>query len=85
LSHIQRAVNKRRRRNQRDFASLLVSASLVTALMVIIWAATGAGSFWPIWVMFGLGIALALSAWRAFGPRSAPPNDTAAGRQVDGR
>jgi 2TM domain-containing protein len=84
LSHIQRAVNKTRRGDRRDFASLLASASLVIALMVVIWAATGAGSFWPIWVIFGLGIALALSAWRAFGPRSTLPNDTGAGRQPDG-
>jgi hypothetical protein len=32
-------------------------------------AATGAnGSFWPIWVVIGVGVGLANEAWRLFGP-----------------
>jgi uncharacterized membrane protein len=56
-------------RNRRDFFSLLASSALVIAVMVAIWAVTGAGSFWPIWVMFGLGVVLLGSGWRAFRPR----------------
>jgi hypothetical protein len=27
---------------------------------ILIWAATGAGSFWPVWVLLGTGIAFAV-------------------------
>jgi hypothetical protein len=38
--------------------------------MIVIWLATGAGYFWPIWPMLGWGIGV-LSHTRAcgFGPR----------------
>lgn len=42
---------------------LTLAAIIAAALVVIntlLWLATGLGYFWPIWVMFGLGCALAL-------------------------
>jgi len=41
----------------------------VNALLVVIWAASGAGCFWPIWPIAGWGIALALHAQRVFGQK----------------
>ena len=35
---------------------------LMTVLLLAIWAATGAGYFWPIWPILGLGIPLAMGA-----------------------
>ena len=62
---IQRGVtNDTRQKNRRDFVSVFVSSALVTAAMVIIWAVTGAGAFWPIWVIFGLSVVVLASAWR---------------------
>ena len=29
----------------------------------LVWAVTGAGYFWPIWVIGGWGVGLALHAW----------------------
>ena len=52
----------------RDFVSLVVSSAVVIAVMVVIWAVTDAGAFWPIWVIFGLGVVLLGSAWRTFRP-----------------
>ena len=41
--------------------SLHVAFSLVIAvLMAIVWAATGLGYFWPVWIWLGLAIAVAL-------------------------
>ena len=34
----------------------------MAALLVVIWAATGAGYFWPVWPILGVGV-------KAFGPR----------------
>jgi hypothetical protein len=47
---------------KRDFKSLLGSAVVVTAIMVAIWALSDGGYFWPVWVMFGFGIALLFGA-----------------------
>jgi signal transduction histidine kinase len=35
-------------------------SGFVVFLMVVIWAATGFGDFWPIWVWFGLSIPIAV-------------------------
>jgi signal transduction histidine kinase len=35
-------------------------SGLVVFVMVVIWAATGFGDFWPIWVWFGLAIPVAV-------------------------
>jgi DNA-binding NarL/FixJ family response regulator len=42
---------------------LHISLSLLAGLVVtIIWVATGGGYFWPVWVWFGLAVALSLHA-----------------------
>ena len=41
--------------------------TLVVALLVSIWLTTGAGYFWPQWVIVGWGLVLALHAWFAEG------------------
>jgi hypothetical protein len=42
---------------------------ITDALVVGIWAATGAGgSFWPLWVILFTTIALARDTWRRLGP-----------------
>jgi signal transduction histidine kinase len=48
----------------------LTMSALLAFTMVIIWAGTGAGYFWPMWVWLGLGIKLGLHvairrAWSA--------------------
>ena len=35
---------------------------LLDALLTVVWAATGGGSFWPIWVWFGTAIPVAVHA-----------------------
>ncbi len=37
--------------------------AVVVILLVVIWAVTSAGYFWPIWVALPLGAALAIHAW----------------------
>jgi uncharacterized membrane protein len=67
-----RILAARRVKAKRDFLWLLASSSLTLAVVLIIWAATGAGSFWPLWVLFGLGVALIVHGWRAYGPHDQP-------------
>jgi hypothetical protein len=35
---------------------------VINAMLIVIWAVTGAGYFWPIWPMLGWGAGLALAA-----------------------
>jgi len=58
----------RRLKAKRDLKSLAGVALLVTVITVVVWAATGADYFWPMWPMLGLGIALLAAAWQAYGP-----------------
>jgi hypothetical protein len=53
---------------RRDALALILSGPVVTALLVAVWAATGAGYFWPLWPLLGVSIALVIALWRAFGP-----------------
>jgi hypothetical protein len=58
----------RRERARRHLYASVGSYVTANATLVIIWALTGAGSFWPIWVIAFWGIALIGQAWRALGP-----------------
>jgi hypothetical protein len=55
-----------RLQNRRGFAPHLVSYVVVNAFLVAIWATTGAGYFWPAWVIGFWGIGLVMHAWTAF-------------------
>ena len=62
----ERELARRRVQAKRDFGSHLVAYIVINAFLVAVWAVTGAGYFWPIWVICGWGIGLALHAWDVF-------------------
>jgi hypothetical protein len=62
----ERRLARRRVQARRDFGSHLVAYVVVNAFLVLVWAVTGAGYFWPIWVLGGWGVGLVLHAWDAF-------------------
>jgi hypothetical protein len=39
---------------------------VVNAFLIAIWAMTGAGYFWPAWVILGWGLAVVLQAMATF-------------------
>lgn len=47
----------------------------IWVLLIVIWFATGAGYFWPIWPIAGMGIALAFTAYGAYGRGSTGPSE----------
>ena len=72
---IEREQARKRVQSRRDFVSHVVAYVVVNAFLVGIWAVTGAGYFWPGWVMGGWGIGLVLHAWDVFGRRDVTEAD----------
>ena len=64
LSDYERA--RVRLEKKRKFRSDFVAYVVVNAFLVGIWALTGAGYFWPGWVLAGWGVGLILTAWDVF-------------------
>lgn len=62
----QRDAAIKRLKAQRDFRSHLVVYAVVNTMLIVIWAASGGGYFWPIWPLAGWGIGLILNAWEVY-------------------
>jgi hypothetical protein len=56
-----------RLKKKRDFRSHVFIYVAVNAMLVVIWAVTGSGFFWPIFPIIGWGIAVAANAWDVYG------------------
>lgn len=56
-----------RLKKKRDFRAHVLAYVMVNALLIVIWAVTGAGFFWPVFPMLGWGIGVVFNAWDAFG------------------
>jgi 2TM domain len=57
----------RRLRRKRTFRRHLAAYVVVNVFLIVIWLATGAGYFWPGWVIAGWGIGVAANAWYVYG------------------
>jgi hypothetical protein len=57
---------RRRVTDRREFSTHLLVYLVVNAFLIGVWAFTGAGYFWPAWVLGGWGIGLVLHAWQTF-------------------
>jgi len=51
---------------------------VVNAFLIAAWAATGAGYFWPAWVLAAWGVGLVLHAWETFAHRPVTEDDVEA-------
>ncbi len=61
-----RAAALKRLKAKREFKMHVVTYVIVNAVLIGIWALTGQGSFWPIWVLVFWGVGLALNGWTAY-------------------
>jgi 2TM domain len=56
-----------RLKKKRDFRGHVFIYVAVNAMLVVIWAVTGSGFFWPIFPILGWGIGVAANAWDVYG------------------
>ncbi len=56
----------RRVKAKREFKTHVVVYLVVNTALVGIWAASGAGYFWPIWSIGGWGIGLFFNWWSCY-------------------
>ena len=61
-----RARAVQRLKKQRDFRIHLLMYLLVNGSLIVIWAMTGAGFFWPVFPIVGWGIGVAANAWDVY-------------------
>jgi fatty acid desaturase len=52
--------------DRRELGSHVAAYVVVNAFLVLVWALTGAGYFWPIWVLAAWGIGIVLHVWEVF-------------------
>ena len=54
-------------KKKRDFRTHIFIYLLVNAMLIVIWAVTGAGFFWPVFPLVGWGIGIGANAWDVYG------------------
>lgn len=65
----------KRLEDRRELKTHLAIYLIVNVGLVVIWAASGGGYFWPIWSIGGWGIGLLFHAWSTFGERPITEED----------
>lgn len=58
-----RATARTRIEKRRSLQTGMVAYVVVNAFLVAIWAMTGAGYFWPGWIIAGWGVGMVLGFW----------------------
>ena len=66
---------------RRDFRTHLAAYVIINALLVVIWAVSGAGYFWPVWAIAGWGVGLAFNWWAVYAEK--PISDDEVMREMD--
>ena len=56
-----------RLKKKRDFKTHVLIYVAVNTFLVVIWAVTSAGFFWPIFPILGWGIGVLANAWDVYG------------------
>jgi hypothetical protein len=58
-----RAVARKRIEKRRGLQGGFAAYVVVNAFLVSVWALTGAGYFWPAWIMAAWGVGMLLGLW----------------------
>jgi hypothetical protein len=66
---------------KQEFHAHLLAYVLVNAMLIGIWAVTGAGFFWPIFPLMGWGIGIGFHAWDTY--RLGEPSERQIQREIE--
>jgi len=62
--------------SRRNFYRSLLWQAIIVAFLIVIWAVSGMGYFWPVWPIVGLLLGTGFMAFSTFGPGSKPLSDS---------
>ena len=68
-----------RLRKKRDLWAHVLAYVLVNGSILAIWAVTGSGFFWPVFLLVGWGIGLVFHAWDVY---RGEPSEEQIGREI---
>jgi hypothetical protein len=54
---------RKRIEKRRGLQGGMVAYVVVNSFLILVWAMTGAGYFWPAWILGGWGIGMLLGLW----------------------
>jgi 2TM domain len=66
---------------KQEFHAHLLAYVLVNAMLIGIWAVTGAGFFWPVFPLLGWGIGIGFHAWDTY--RLGEPSEQQIQREIE--
>lgn len=64
--HDRRDAALKRVKARKGFKNHLSVYLIVNGMLVVIWALSGGGYFWPIWPIAGWGVGIAINAWAVY-------------------
>lgn len=53
---------------KQDFKGIAAGGALAILVCTVIWLMGDGDYYWPVWVILGIGIALIVQGWKAYGP-----------------
>lgn len=71
----QREAAIERLKAKRAFQANIVSFLVVNAFLIGIWAVSGGGFFWPVFVILGWGFGLVMHGWQVYGKKGITEDD----------
>jgi uncharacterized ion transporter superfamily protein YfcC len=66
---------RKRVTKKRDLGAHVVVYVVVNTMVVVLWAMTGGGYFWPAWLMVCWGVGLILNIWDVYFRRPVTEHD----------
>lgn len=60
---------------RRNLLTNFVAYLVVNAFLVGVWALSGRGYFWPVWIIGGWGVGIVMHAWDVYGRRPITESD----------
>lgn len=77
----QRGAALERIKQKKAFQKNLFSYLAINAFLIVIWAVSGAGFFWPVFALAGWGMGLAFHGYSAYGRK--PVTEAEIQREMD--